>query len=186
MITKETKEVVLDFALGKEENLKIALLVSSIYDDLRRKIISDFVEALEKELKSSLDDEWVVDFSYFENPLNKCVGFSISKRSWEKKYEIGIEAQRSGPGEFLIGVWKKQDAKQLDGLKSLLDEKIGYGKSNQGWMWYRPVDEHYKNWDDREVLFEMWFQRGSVVEYFKNQILMIKDLAASYIDKAIT
>ncbi|MGI6285918.1 hypothetical protein SEF58_08880 [Neomoorella humiferrea] len=71
-------------------------------------------------------------------------------------------------------------------LKVCLMKKIGNGKSNQVWMWWRPVDERYRNWDDRDVLFDMWFQRDSVVEYFKNQILMIKDLAASYIEQAIT
>lgn len=185
MISREAKEVVLDFVLGKEENLKTALLIGSVYDDLRIKIISAFGETLEKELRNHLDIEWVIDFALFEEPLKKWVGFSINKKSWGDKYGIAIEAQKSGPREFVIGVWKKQDAREIEDLKTLLDEKIGNGSSSRVWPWYRYVDERYRNWDDKEVLFEMWFRRDSVVEYFKNQTLMIKDLATSYIDKAI-
>lgn len=183
MISSEEKKVVLDFVLEKEENLKTALLIGSLYDDLRIKIISAFEEALTKELKKKLDNDWVIEG--FQNPLESYARYSINKKSWNNKYRIAIEAQKSGAREFIIGVQKKPDAGEIDGLKTMLDEKIGNGKSTQWWPWYRYVDERYRNWDDKEVLFEMWFQRNSVVEHFKNQILKIKDLAASYIDKAV-
>lgn len=186
MVDKEAKEVVLEYVLGKAENLKTALLVCSAYEDLKKVIITAFAQDLKRELENALGAGWKVDFSpLFSKPLEKWTGFSIGKKSWDERYGIGIEAQRPGPRDFLIGVWKKREASPIPELKAALDDKVSYGKSNDWWVWYQRVSRDYENWDSGTTLLSMWCQRESVVAYFRNEIMAIKEVSETYIDRAI-
>lgn len=186
MISMGTKDVILDFVLEREENLRMALLLGSVYDDLRIKIIAAFAEDLGKELKKSLGQGWTVDVApLMREPLARFTGFSVAKTTWSDRYGIWVEAQKQGAREFVMGVWKKPEANGIDDLKDLLDQHYGYGKSNQYWVWWQYVEDRYRNWDDEEVLTEMWFQRRSVIDYFRERIMKIGDLAAPHIDKAM-
>lgn len=55
------KEIILGFVLENEDNLKLALKVHEVYDDLRKNILSKFFNALEEKLRKHLSDQWVVD-----------------------------------------------------------------------------------------------------------------------------
>jgi len=186
MVDKEAKQVVLEYVLGREENLKTALLVCSAYEDLKKTIISAFAEDLKRELEGALSAGWVVDFSPLINqPLDRWTGFSIWKETWGTRYGIGVEAQRSGARDFIIGVYKRKEERHIPDLKTALDDKVTYGKSNDWWVWWQWVSDHYRNWDSETTLVDMWCQRESVVTYFRDQIMAIKEVSETYIDRAI-
>ena len=72
-------------------------------------------------------------------------------------------------------------------MKEFLDKKWGWGwgRSSEWWVWYRKVGEHYKSWDDEHVLIEMYFKNEEYINYFKEEILKIKELASDLIDKEV-
>lgn len=77
------------------------------------------------------------------------------------------------------------DAEHIGDLKEKLDEKCMCGKFNNYWVWWRYVDDKYKDWDREDVLLELWFRKETVVEYFAGELLKIKGLAAPLIDQKL-
>ncbi|HHW43584.1 MAG TPA: hypothetical protein GXX25_07210 [Desulfotomaculum sp.] len=185
MISKEEKEIILDFVFKDQDTLRMVLVAGAVYDEIRKKIIVSFSELLENEIKKFLDNKWLIDNILKERPLERYACFGVRKKEWGERYGIYIEAQGTGAKEFIIGILKKPEAPQINELKELLDNKCGQGNSHEWWVWYRKVDEHYKSWDDEHVLVEMYFKNEEHINYFKEEILKIKELASDLIDKAV-
>jgi len=185
MISNEEKGIILDFVFRDQDTLGMALVAGGVYDEIRKKIIVSFSELLENEIKKFLGNEWLIDNTFKKNPLARYVCFGVRKKKWGERYGICIEAQGTGAREFIIGIWKIPEAPQINELKELLDKEWRRGNSNDFWVWYRKVDERYKNWDDEHVLFEMYFKNEEYINYFKEELLKIKEMVSDLIDKVV-
>jgi hypothetical protein len=92
MANEEEIKMIVDYALKDDTNLKIAVKIASAFDEIRKKIIIDFLDALENALKESLDGEWIINNDLKQNVFDHWRGFYISKRAWKENYQIGIQS----------------------------------------------------------------------------------------------
>lgn len=187
MANKE-KELIASYVLQNEGNLEVALKIAFAFDEIRKKIILDFLEALEKDLSKSLDHKWVIKNDLKENVFDHWRGLYITKNEWREDllYRIGFASEKYGARGFIIGVTKKQESQPIEGgkLNKLLGEKYKPGLASSHWEWYQWVEGNYGNWDNEEVLIKM-YQKQETVSYFKEQILRIKEIAEPIIDEAV-
>jgi len=177
------KEVIVNFAIENEGNFKKCLLIGFNFDDIKKTVIIKFLRELKEELRESLTDEWEIDIT--ENPFVKFSGIFITKKNWDKKFSIGIEAQNIMARDIVIGIGK--DGKKITqkvGNGKLIDQLNAKGKpgrTSETWEWYRYLEGIYGNWDNEEALIEI-YKKKDFVEFFKKQFLEIKDIATPLID----
>jgi len=185
MTSRDERTLIVDFAFRNENNLKIALKVGSAFNEIRRRIITNFLKDLEIALK--LDNEWEIMNNFNKSKLNDCT-FFIAKKVWGKKYQIGIHG-KSGATDFIFGICKNPNIAEHLGSEKLkeLDIRYGPGRISEWWAWYKSVDEPYRNWDNEEVLMNMFEkeQRDIVVSRFRDYIWGIKEIALEAIDEAV-
>ncbi len=185
MLNSEEKDIIIDFALQNEDNFKIAINIGLSFDKIRKIVILDFLDSLEKALKNSLNGEWTVENEIKENVFQHWRGLYIYKNSWNKKYKIGFESQSHNAKGFIIGIVKDETIPTIEGLKEQLDDKYRKGLVSAYWSWYQYLDYPYQNWDNEEVLMKMKLYTSESVEYFKNNIFQIKDIATQSIDSQV-
>lgn len=187
MASEAERGLIVNYALRDEGNLEVACKIAFAFDEIRKKIITDFVDFLENTLRETLGDEWKIKNDLKENVFARWRGLYVSKKEWGDNYSIGISSQRTGPKDFMMLVTTRIK-EPIDGgkLKNLLDEKYGQGMSYPGSSeWCHWVDDMYRDWDSEEVLIKMNFKKVEVASHFKERILRVKEIAEQVIDEAI-
>ena len=127
MVSKGEIELIVDYALENESNLKIAVKVGLAFEEIRKRVIIDLLGTFENILKQSLDDpdQWIFN-NEFKGDINANYrGFYIGKRSWKNNYQVGIQCQQSGTRKFVIGLGKNKMLSPIEGgyLKKQIDEQ---------------------------------------------------------------
>jgi hypothetical protein len=178
------REIILKYVFQDGDNLRIALQIGSAFDDIRKKIIGDFLGELEKALRASLDDEWVINNALREDIFGRYKPLGISKKSWGGDYSIKFEAQNYFARRFYMGVSKDNKIPPIDGgkLKKMLDEKYRPGLASDTWEWYVYLEGDFLNWDNEAVLMQM-YKKDEAVSYLTQNILKIKDVSSPVIDE---
>lgn len=176
------RKMIVAHALENKENLKMALDVGSVYDDLRKQLITGFSTQLKECLESHLDmTEWkCIDDGAVENPLgppnNNSLGFA--KESWNGEYGIGIQPEKQGT--IICGVYcgeQNSGGFPIKDLEERLLKRTGkMGSSDTYWIW-----RHTLNNDD--LLIKMY--TGEAVTEFAELIKEIIEVAAPVIDKHV-
>ena len=124
MTRKAEKELIVDYVFQNENNLEIALKVCSAFNEIREKIITDFLKELEIALK--LDDEWEITNNF---KRGYACTFFIAKKGWGKTYQIGFRGS-SGARNFIIGICKDPNITQLFDSQKLTKLNKEYGPGN--------------------------------------------------------
>jgi len=188
MVSKGEIELIVDYALENESNLEIALKIAFAFNEIRKKIIIDFLDALENALRESLDNEWTIQNNLKKDVFAKWKGCYIAKKKWQDICLIGIESDSSDAKNFFVTVRKNKEQipEAIGGgkLKNLLDKEYRPGSGGEQWIYWKYFEGIYRNWDE-EVLIKMSFKKDEIVRYFKEQILRIKDIATPVIDEAV-
>lgn len=178
------REIILKYVFQDGDNLRIALQIGSAFDDIRKKIIGDFLGELEKALRASLDDEWVINNALGEDIFGRCKPLGIFKKSWGGDYSIGFEAEYYFARRFYMGVSKDNKIAPIDGgkLKKMLDEKYRPGLASDTWEWSVYLEGDFLNWDNEAVLMQM-YKKDEAVSYLTKNILKIKEISSPVIDE---
>lgn len=187
MVSKGEEELIIDYALQNEDNLKIIISIMNSFDKIREKIIVPFLEAFEKTLQESLNDKWLIKNELKENLFELYKGFYIFRNDWKGDYSIGFSCERRLARGFIIGVAKNDKIEPIGGgkLKEVLDENYIKGLASKNWEWYRWLEPPYLNWDNEDVLIKMLFKKEEAVNYFREHLLRIKEIASPLIDEAV-
>ena len=188
MASEEEIKMIVDYALKDDTNLEVAVKIASAFDDISKRIIIDFLYALENILKQSLDDhdQWIITNELKNDVFAKDKGFYIEKRAWKGNYQIGIQSLQYGARKFIIGLGKDKMLSPIEGgnLKKQIDEQYRPGLADEWWEWYRNVEGDYETWDNEKVLIDM-YRKEKAVNYFKGPIITIARIASPVIDKAV-
>lgn len=183
----ELRDLISEHVLLNEENLRMTVQIVTAFNDIREKLITEFLSNVKKELLSKLDSDWVVQDKLSDNVFEKCE-FSITKKTWKRLYFIGFAPDKKGAKDVYIGVYRQGDKlnKPLKQgmLTNLLNENYKKGNCTNWWDWWQYVDSSFRNWDEEESLVKMYY-RTEFVSYFVGQIINIKDIVEAVIDKEI-
>jgi hypothetical protein len=186
------KELITNFVLKNEDNLRIALKIVSAYDEIQREIVSNFSQELTKALREELNKEWEITNELTNKEWRY---FSITKKKWNKGYVIGFETHpHPSLRNFYFAVirHKQKFPKPVDKgiLKKKLDEYIkGWpevGPEDINYEWWQYVRKDYLNWDEEEFFVKLHNKEKSILDYFKGNLLTIKGIIEPIIDKALT
>ena len=196
MSSLDEREIILEHALGNQENLETTLDIGLAFPALRERIIIDFLGKLEKfvlgKLKQRPDaSEWhVSDDSLPSFPSKKFHSFSFGKQTWEKKYGVALEPQENNAGNVIIGVCGQYDeetgtgARKIDLLFQKLND-IRNGKRSDWWEWYHLLDDPYRNWGTKDGLIELNLREDNSVTYLGQYFVNIIEVAAPIIDEHV-
>lgn len=183
----EKKNIITEFALSNEENLRLTSQIVSSFDIILEKLIRDFLSKLSESLKDGLGDEWIIYDELSENPLGTNALF-ITKVKWKELYSIGLAPANQKGRNFYVGVFRTggniEEPIKSGIITATLSEKYKKGKREDWWDWWAYVDEAYKNFSSEDTLLSLYHQT-EIVEYFKSSLLKIKKIIEPIIDKEI-
>ena len=183
---KTPGQLITEYALQSEENLQIALAIMySCFDDIKRKIIVDFLNKLEEELKRSFPPPvWYIENCAKQNVFDIYSSFYLGKEKWGDICWISFSAQQSRAKWFIIGIEKQLSSQSIGSLKAQMDNQYGNGKTTEWWEWYQEIDGSYRDWDNETTLLRL-YQKEEAVQYFRSRLERIVEIATPIIDAAV-
>lgn len=183
MLDNQSRKLVADYIINNPEDIEIAGLVHSVmWNDVFKSIVVTFLERLEREVRTTLGDDWQV-----ENPRDRIreryTAFKLSKPTWNKRYAVALEPQNNNANDFKVGVQRCEKGDKavptIEGLKAALDERLGEGIMTEWWEWERKVDEPYRMWGTENPTMLRRLQTDvAVLNYFKTLLQTVGEVAA--------
>jgi hypothetical protein len=85
MFSPADREAILHFVFSSEENVKMALAVSAVRREIKKKIIAEFAKKLECDLREGakkLGETWEVVSELKGNPFDRWWQIYMAKRDW--------------------------------------------------------------------------------------------------------
>jgi predicted nucleotidyltransferase len=185
-IGKTPQQIIIDYAFENEDNVKTALqIIYGCQNDIRKKIIIDFLNALERALRDVFPDpEWRVENSLGENILESNHGVYFAKGQGVESYKIGFYPSSPGPKRFIIGIVKPPQAQPIPNLKKAIEERYRPGQANAGWEWWQWIGDGYGDWDNAETLMTL-YRQDEAIQYFCDHLKRLKEIASPFIDDAV-
>lgn len=186
MTTPISREAALNYALASKENLTTAINLSEAFQDIKTRVIQDFLTGLEAAILSDYPGwKCLNDFSKGPFQSRYYTKFGFYKPAWmdnSKRFAVALE---TGPQPTSIGILRDGQEKILNGR---LYEEIknrfgkGYGKEGNTWDWYRNLDSPYQDWNSSETLLKM-YENQEAREYFHTAFTTLMDIASDIIDQ---
>ena len=175
-LTKEDQDCLIDYS-RKPDNLPIALAIWAIQEDLRIKIITEFLEELRDYIKADLR----------KKKLPWCVTAHLNPPQWKKKEGIlmlAITHKRSNRKivlyrwtkwqAYLGGKWNDEPALTQEKLEPAL-EGVGTGGKydDECFKWWRDIENNYRYLGSDESLTKMNVENGrkEFVEHYGDVLL---------------
>lgn len=173
-MNKFVDKEIIDFILKNKKNIALAASIHNVFDDIRKEIIKGFTSVLCKTLEQKLSPSvgWEISANGLINDqLGPWTGLGVRKSHWPEKMGVGIEAQKIGAMNWIYGVWGKEGYVSAPALKANLDNKISFGSASTQWIWYRNLNEPWRNWNTPESLMSMRDgEIGEICIYLTNEI----------------
>lgn len=161
-------EIVVDHTLQNEDNLRLATKVSTAFEQVRQRIVSEFVKKLQADLLRRLGDSWEVEQYCDEDALGAGCLVEIQKKRWRDNCSICLEGDKDGPSDVDCYVWLNSEmpgkARLAAELKAALDEKPGAGRKNADAIWYLYLEPPYDDWTTEETLVLLYRKAEAVKE----------------------
>jgi hypothetical protein len=189
----EMKNLVVDYVLENEINLRLAYKIINVFKDIKESIYKGFSLKLQEELNDELGlNEIKITNEFEENPLDAWNKFFIRKVGWPEKYTIAFGADTKQKiyfgvriNENIIDDIDEKIRKQLDAdfernaKKSFIEDY---------WIWEIYLNDEYGNWSDEEVLVGLWEATNSknskILDYFKNIIIEVMNIINPLMQKS--
>ncbi len=199
-MTTNEQEMVLEYIFGSE-NVELALKILDAGEAIRNRIIRAFVKSLKSELQKRLTAEWQVGDNLEEEKSvtrQSWVSVYVTRKSWRDWYQVGIWADRRGPGAFHFAIrheWERmkncekigsERAKELGrGIrKSVAKDTVASRESDWCPVWY--WSEEYTDWDDMTTLWDLHSNGGEQARaFFVEKLVQLAEASESAIDDAV-
>lgn len=168
------QDEIVKFATQNSTNLATAIKIVEAFEKIKKQVIADFANLLEKKIKEALiEPTWEVDTSALKlDPFGDCTGVTIRNNSWPEGLMVGIEAW-SGNFNFVIWPCKTLESEVRQQIKLELSTISG-SKSKNEVDWYKIVNKDYKNWTQESTLLDLYNgENGHALEYFTNELVSI-------------
>lgn len=161
------QQEIVDYVTESRENLDLALHIADTILEIKKSVISKFVDRLEGELKKQFNGAEILyggdkKLQYGE----RWSGLYIRVAQWPLDYMLGLQTSSESCDHLRIGVCKPEGSHPIVGLKQQLDENFRPGKSDEWWEWWVDLDEDIRDWNKTETLLRLYpnDREGAIVE----------------------
>lgn len=178
----EMKNVIVNYILESEDNLRLAYKVASAFNNIKESVYKGFLLKLQEELYREFDkNEIKIINEFYDNPMGAWQKFYIRKNKWNEKYTIAFGANRKQKIYFGINIMENKKTE----IDKKIRKKLDSGCINNSiksfeedyWIWEIWLNEEYGNWGDEEVLANLWGgvhgENFKILNYFKNLIIQV-------------
>jgi hypothetical protein len=175
-------KLIQNFILQSEENLRIAAAVAETWPDVRRELMSSFLDRLDTRLTREGWKPWRnSDF------LKPYADYYIAKPEWGESYWIGFECYPNWR-QIDIGIYWEPGKMPEQGIAELLTalQKIHpSAKSHPGLRWvYAKLRSPEPDWSKPDVLWRMHNDPKFITD-FANELLAIAKVTEHIIDRLV-
>lgn len=163
-MARSERDVLVEYVLRDEENLSLALSIAEARDDIRTRVIADFVVAAVPAATERLGDRWAVLGASEKEIASKWAVFITAEyKDQPGNYKVQCAADGDGFPKWAYFAVRTERAIAAPRLKAHLDE-VAVGKSTDVSVWYRGLDDRHLWWGDEATM--IWLHRkGDAVEY---------------------
>lgn len=175
-----------DYILEDENKLCTAAAVFNAWLEVRKKLVSDFLDRLERalRLKKELED-W--DFELWGHPfINSEAGFSFWKRAWKYEYYVSLELLDHGE-DVTFGLARDFDQEHIkkrprsNKLLTAVREHYPTARDHRWWEAY--VTMQPPDWRKPEVLWRMRDENNEFLDVVVEQLLEVAKTSAPFVDQ---
>lgn len=179
------EQTVAEFILENEGNLGIAVEVAGAFPPIQRQIVQRAMDALEKQLRSSLGKEWEIWNDRETVILKPYAGVYFRRKAWGEIY-IMLEVRRREE-QTLVGLWRDRQRPKMAALDATVDVAFAKmpGKASRWWAWYHELPAEYGNWNAAPALAAMQFRQNEIVDYWTEQMLLVHKVTSPVIDRFV-
>jgi hypothetical protein len=185
MLGKSEEAVIVDYAFQSAEHLQIALAITyGCKQEIRRKIITDFLPALEGALREAFPG-WRLENALIPDVFAPWRGITLSPETWADGYAIALEVNRWATSVY-VGIKKPPEVQPIgDGsFKTQIDQRYRPGMTQDGWEWYQWISDRYGNWDNAETLLKL-YEKGEAAAYYAGQLSQLAAIASPMLEHAL-
>jgi hypothetical protein len=181
-MSPEERELVLQQSLANEDNVRIALLIGTTFEELRFRIIRGFADSLSNRLRERFGPAWRVRNGIgVDGYLQKSESLWASRHFGIERVTVSLRYDKS-PERMYYAVLKEEPRSSSTinwvRVKHELDRRFAVGQANETCHWMSYVDHAYRNWYDVEILPKLW-KKAEAVIYFSNRLSAIMGIIAS-------
>lgn len=166
-------EIVVEHTLQSEDNLRLAAWVSAAFEQVRQRVVREFVKRLQSDLLARLGDSWAVEQNCDKDALKADWLVDIKKKRWHDNCSICLEGSKEGPRAVDYFVWLDSDmpgkARLAEELKAALDEKHGVGKKSANAPWWSFLEPPYDDWTTENALV-LLYRKADAAEEIAGQL----------------
>lgn len=188
----EMNNLVVDYVLEDETNLRLAYKVTNSFKDIKGNIYKGFLLKLQEELNDELGiNEIEIINEFYDNPIDAWQKFYIRKMKWAEKYTIAFAANTKQKIYFGIRISENKKTKTDKQIREQLDSSLIRNSTKSFeedyWIWEIYLNDEYGNWNDEEVLVDLWGtvhgKNSKVLNYFKDLIIQVMNIIDPLIEK---
>jgi hypothetical protein len=173
-----------EFIKENEGNLSIAVEVARAFPSIQREIVQRAMDALEKQLRSRLGEQWEVWNQRETVILKPYASVHFGRKFWGEIY-VELQIQRREEAA-IIGVSRDRQRPKMAVLDAAIDKTFAKmpGKANRWWAWYEELPAEYGNCNG-PGLVEMQFRPKEVLNYWMERMLLVHKIASPVIDEFV-
>ena len=185
MAARSEREVIIDHTLQDEDKLEIAIKVGAAYDDLRGRVILDFLDTVHSELAPRLGSLWKVsvarDPRRFIEKWARFLAADYHGNPVHCRIEVGAD-EPGYPKMVWLGAGSPTAPELHESMKNVIDEEYAKGRPGELHSWWRYLDKAYANWGDEETTL-LLYRKVEAVNYLVDNLVQLaraveKSLAA--------
>ena len=163
------QQEIVDYVTESRENLDLALHIADAISEIKKSIISKFVDRLEDELKKQGNGiEICKDEESGRLRFGQALsGLYVRTPQWPPGYSLGLQAETKYCGYLWIGIGKPTDAAPIAGLRQQLEEKHRASDADAqdtAWEWKVPLDEDIRHWGETKTLPRLYLNDQDSVD----------------------
>jgi hypothetical protein len=176
-----------DYILEDENKLRTAAAVFNAWPEVRKKLVSPFLDRLERalRLKTELKEGW--EFERWRCPFEDWeAGFSFGKLEWKAEYYVSLELLDYGE-DVTFGLARnagKDHIKKRSRCAALLTAVREHYPSARDHSWWEAwVTMQPQDWRKPEVLWRMRDENEEFLNEVVEQLLEVAIISAPFVDQ---
>ena len=182
-MSKNEKEIIRDFLLDDNNNLKTALEVSSVIQDLVPELIGKLSEKIASELNTYRELNthmagWHIENNFKDSTASdRYKQLRFYKKIGDFQLRITIENQKKNYRGFIIGFSGKTlaNASIVSWFESELAPRLEIARKSDTWFWYKYLSP--ENWNEPDALIGLYLDSDAPDSYFRRLINEFIELA---------
>jgi hypothetical protein len=180
-----------DYILEDENKLRTAAAVFNAWPEVRKKLVSPFLDRLERalRLKKELKDGW--EFERWRCPFeDREASFSFGKLAWNVEYDVSLSLLDYGE-DVKFGLGRNADLEHVknrphcDELLTAVREHYPSARPHGWWEAYVIMPPPAADWRKPEVLWRMRDENEEFLNEVVEQLLEMAIITAPFVDQLV-